>query len=81
MQENRLKWYGHVSRREDEYVGKRVMGMEVPGKEGEEDQSGGGWIASGTTCRRGGCQRRTRKNGLDGGVSQDTSTPHKSWKR
>ena len=39
------------------------------GKEGEEDQSGGGWIALGTTCRRGGCQRRTRKTGLDGGVS------------
>ena len=32
VQESRLKWYGHVSRREDEYVGKRVMGMEVPGK-------------------------------------------------
>ena len=76
VQESRLKWYGHVSIREDEYVGKRVMGMEVPGKEGEEDQSGGGWIASGTTCRRAGCQRRTRKTGLDGGVSQDTSTPH-----
>ena len=50
MQESRLKWYGHVLRREEEYVGKRVM--EVPGKEGEEDQSGGGWIASGTTNRR-----------------------------
>ena len=32
VQESRLKWYGHVSRREDEYVWKRVMGMEVPGK-------------------------------------------------
>ena len=32
VQESRLKWYGHVSRREDEYVGKRVMVMEVPGK-------------------------------------------------
>ena len=32
VQESRLKWYGHVSRSEDEYVGKRVMGMEVPGK-------------------------------------------------
>ena len=27
----RLKWYGHVLRRE-EYVGKRVMVVEVPGK-------------------------------------------------
>ena len=75
VQESRLKWYGHVSRREDEYVGKRVMGWRCRGKEGEEDQrSGGGWIASGTTSRRGGCQRRTRKTGLGGGVSQDTST-------
>ena len=32
VQESRLKWYGHVLRREDEYVGKSVMGMEVPGK-------------------------------------------------
>ena len=43
VQESRLKWYGHVLRREDEYVGKRVIGMEVRGKEGEEDQSGGCW--------------------------------------
>ena len=47
-------------------------------KEGEEDQSGSGWIPSGTTCGRGNCQGRTRKTGLDVGVSQDTSTPHKS---
>ena len=32
VQETRLKWYGHVLRQEEEYVGKRVMGMEVPGK-------------------------------------------------
>ena len=30
--ESRLKRYGHVLRREDEYVGKRVMAMEAPGK-------------------------------------------------
>ena len=32
MQESKLKWYSHVLRREDEYVGKRVMVMEVPVK-------------------------------------------------
>ena len=32
VQESRLKWYGHVLRREAECVGKRVMGMEMPGK-------------------------------------------------
>ena len=31
VQESRVKWYGHVLRRE-EYVGKRVVVMEVPGK-------------------------------------------------
>ena len=69
VQESRLKWYGHVLRREEEYVGKRVMAMEVPGKEGEEDQSGGGWIPSGTTCQRKNYQGRTHKTVLNGGVS------------
>ena len=32
VQDTMLKWYGHVLRREDEYIGKRVMGMEVSGK-------------------------------------------------
>ena len=35
VQESRLKWYGHVLRREDEYIGKRVMAMEVPGEKKE----------------------------------------------
>ena len=32
IQERRLQWYGHVMRREDDYVGKRVMGMEIEGR-------------------------------------------------
>ena len=32
VQESRWKWYGHILRREEECVGKRVMGMEVPRK-------------------------------------------------
>ena len=32
VQERRLKWFGHVMRREDEYVCKRVMNMEVEGR-------------------------------------------------
>ena len=32
VQESRLKWHGHVLRREEEYVGKRVVVMEVPGE-------------------------------------------------
>ena len=28
----RLHWYGHVKRREEDYVGKRMMEMAVPGR-------------------------------------------------
>uniref|UniRef100_A0A8D8V8N9 Endonuclease-reverse transcriptase n=1 Tax=Cacopsylla melanoneura TaxID=428564 RepID=A0A8D8V8N9_9HEMI len=32
VQERRLQWYGHVERREDGYVGKKVAEMEVEGR-------------------------------------------------
>ncbi|XP_067138144.1 uncharacterized protein [Centruroides vittatus] len=32
IQEARLKWFGHVVRREEEYVGRRVMQMTVRGR-------------------------------------------------
>ena len=32
MREGRLKWYGHVMRRDQEYVGRKMMEMELPGK-------------------------------------------------
>ena len=28
----RLRWYGHVKRREEDYVGKRMMEMALPGR-------------------------------------------------
>ena len=31
VHERRMRWYGHVMRRDEEYVGKRVMGIEVQG--------------------------------------------------
>ena len=31
VQERRMRWYGHVTRRDEECVGKRVMGIEVQG--------------------------------------------------
>ena len=30
--ERRLSWYGHVIKRDQEYVGKKIMEMESPGK-------------------------------------------------
>ena len=32
MREARLRWYGHVRRRDSDYVGQRVLKMELPGK-------------------------------------------------
>ena len=32
MREVRLRWYGHVMRREQEYLGRKMMEMELPGK-------------------------------------------------
>ena len=32
MREGRLRWYGHVMRRDQEYVGRNMMEMELPGK-------------------------------------------------
>ena len=32
MREGRLRWYGHVMRRDQEYVGRKMMEMELPGE-------------------------------------------------
>ena len=32
MRESRLRWYGHVMRRDQEYVGRKMVEMELPGK-------------------------------------------------
>ena len=32
MREGRLRWYGHVMRRDQKYVGRKMMEMEVPGR-------------------------------------------------
>ena len=34
IRQGRVKWYGHVMRREDEYVGRQAMEMEVKGQRG-----------------------------------------------
>ena len=32
LREGRLRWYGHAMRRDQEYVGRKMMEMELPGK-------------------------------------------------
>ena len=65
MRKGRLRWYGHVMRRDKEYVRRKMMEMELPGKrrrgrkreDGEEEKIcrcsqrryGGSW------CKGDGC--------------------------
>ena len=39
VRETRLRWYGHVLRRNAEYVGKRVIGMDLPREEEKRETS------------------------------------------
>ena len=32
VREARLRWFGHVQRRDEEYIGKKVLDIELPGK-------------------------------------------------
>ena len=32
MREGRLRWYGHVMRKDQEYLGRKMIKMELPGK-------------------------------------------------
>ena len=32
MREGRLRWYGHVMRRDHDYIGRKMMEIELPGK-------------------------------------------------
>ena len=70
VRESRLKWYGYASRR-DEYVGKRVMVMEVSGKR-RRGRPKRRWLDNikNDMSEKGSCQGRKRKTELNGGVSK-----------
>ena len=36
MRKSKLRWYGHVMRRDQEYIGRKMMEMELPGKRKRE---------------------------------------------
>ena len=81
VQERRLKWYGHATRREEHYVGSRTMVMKVQGrrKRGRPKRS---WLdkVKDDIKEKGLSASRLMMctTVLDGGVCHRTSTPHKS---
>ena len=42
--EARLRWYGHLRRKDDGYIGRRMLRMELPAKMKREGQKGGLWM-------------------------------------
>ncbi|XP_065664573.1 uncharacterized protein LOC136086217 [Hydra vulgaris] len=44
VKESRLRWFGHVRRRQESYIGRKVLGMVLPGKRGEVDLREGLWM-------------------------------------
>ncbi|KAK3510624.1 hypothetical protein QTP70_011878 [Hemibagrus guttatus] len=47
LREARLRWFGHVQRRESEYIGRRMLDMELPGRRqrGRPKRSGSSVVA------------------------------------
>ena len=52
VQERRLHWYGHVMRRDEEYVGKRLWRWKCQVGEIEEGRGEDGWTALRMICER-----------------------------
>ena len=68
VQERRFKWYGHVMRREEHYVGRRAMVMKVQGRR-----------KRGRTKRR---WLDKVKDGIKGkGLSADDVSDRATWRR
>ncbi len=41
-----MMWFGHVKRRDQDYVGRKTLEMVPPGRRKEEDRSRDGWTVS-----------------------------------
>ncbi|KAF7696815.1 hypothetical protein HF521_005233 [Silurus meridionalis] len=44
VREARLRWFGHVQRRDMSYIGRRMLRMKPPEGGKEEGQGGGSWM-------------------------------------
>ena len=78
VQERRLKWYGHVMRRKEHYVGRRAMVTKVQGRRKRGRPKADGCTKWRVTSKRRDCRLMMFMTELHGGVCHRTSTPHKS---
>ena len=77
VRETRLRWYGLCLRRNTEYAGKRVIGMDLPGKRrrGRPLRRYMG-RSEGRLEGSGGLRRKMQKIGPNGGESSAVATPN-----
>ena len=76
VRETRLRWYGHVLRRNAEYVGKRVIGMDLPGKRRRGRPLRRYMDVVKEDLKVVGLQRKIQKIGPNGGESSAVATPN-----
>ena len=74
-----MQWYGHVMRRDEEYVGNRVMGIEVQGirRRGRPKKRWADCVKD--DLREKGLSGEEVYEELHGGDCRPISTPHRSW--
>ena len=73
--EARLRWYGHLRRKDDGYIGRRMLRMELPGKRKREGQKGGLWMWWKRTWLRLKWRRRIQLIGETGERKSAVATP------
>ena len=73
----RLRWDGHVKRREKDYVGKRMMEMAVPGRRKRGRQGEGGWIWRETTWKGLKLKGETKSIGRNGKYFRAVATANR----
>ena len=86
VQERRLQWYGHTMRKDEDYVGKRAMEVQVPGRRNRVRPKRR-WLDSVKVDLKEKVLRRKVWKGMNFTIGQDGSglsimpTPHKGGKR
>ena len=79
-QKRRFQWYGHVMRKEEDCVERRVMDMEVKAEGGGVDQKGDGEIAWREISERKQYLVMNMQNEGNGGDLSKTATPYEDGK-
>ena len=75
----RLRWYGHVKRREEGLVGKRMMKIAVPDRRKRNSQGESGWIWRETTWKELELRRAMKSIGTNRKYFRALATP--KWER